>query len=63
VNILERIDTLLAGLQGKGLTNGDVATALKKLIHSRAVGLLVTLSPNKADDAVLELLKGLFPAS
>jgi hypothetical protein len=45
------------------LNEGERGALLKKLIHSNAVALFVKLTPNKADDAVLDVLKGLFPAS
>ena len=61
--LLDRLDETAARLVAAGKANGDVGAAIKRLIHSPAVALLVRLSPTPADDAVLELLKSLFPAA
>lgn len=61
--LLDRLDHVAVQLTAAGKAEGDVAAALKRLIHSPAVALLVALTPNKADDAALELLKALFPAA
>ncbi len=63
VDILDRLDDAVAKAVTAGKASGDIAAALKRIIHSPAVALLVTLTPNKADDAALELLKALFPAA
>lgn len=61
MTILDRLENLLKGLNGTN--EAEIGATLKRLIHSPVVALLVKLSPNKADDAALELLKGLFPAA
>ena len=43
------------------MADSDLAKALAKLVHSPLTAMLVQLSPNKVDDAVLEILKGLVP--
>lgn len=60
--LLDRLDEIASRLATAGKANEEVGAALKRLIHSPAVALLVRLSPTPADDAVLELLKSLFPA-
>lgn len=61
--ILDRLDSAAEHLRAKGTDGAQIGAALKRLIHSPAVALLVSLTPNKADDAALELLKSLFPAA
>lgn|GEM_PF-4650191 len=63
MNILDRIEGLIGALGQRGVADGEIASTVKKLIHSPALALFVKLTPNKADDAVLDVLKGLFPAS
>lgn len=60
--MLDRIEDAIAKLRAKRVAEGDIASALGKIIHSPAVALLVSITPNKVDDAVLEILKGLVPA-
>lgn len=62
MTVLERLETAMKNLKARGVSDGDIAQALKKIVHSPAVALLVALTPNKVDDAALEMLKALFPA-
>lgn len=62
MSIIDRIEQAVARLRERGVADGDIAAAVKRLVHSPAVTLLVALTPNKADDAALEILKALFPA-
>jgi hypothetical protein len=57
--ILDLLRKLFDRLKAGGLGDGE---ALARVIHSPLVGLLVGLSPNKADDMILDILKGLVPA-
>lgn len=61
--LLVKLETALASLKAKGVSEADVGVVLRRLINSPLVALLVGMTANKVDDAVLELLKTLFPAS
>lgn len=61
--VLDRIEQAITNLKARGASELTIVGAIRAVIHSPAVALLVTLTPNKADDATLELLKALFPKS
>ena len=61
--MLEKIEAAIERLKAKGATEAEIGAVLRKLIHGPLVALLVSLTPNKADDAALELLKALFPVA
>lgn len=63
VGLLDRLDDAVERAKTAGKGQAEVGGALRRLIHSPAVALLVRLSPTPADDAALELLKALFPAA
>jgi hypothetical protein len=60
--MLDRLNEILDRLKAKGIGEGEAVKIVQKLIHSPLVALLVKLSPNKADDTILELLKSFVPA-
>lgn len=60
--MLSRLEELLKKLRSGGVADGEARTVIARLIHSPVTALLVQLTPNKADDAVLEILKSLVPA-
>ena len=60
--LLSRVLDLVAKLKAGGAEAPKIAELVRTLVHGPLVALAVALTPNKADDAVLELLQGLFPA-
>ena len=56
-------ESTVSKLRAKGTNELDLAAAIRKVIHSPLTALLVALTPTKADDTALEILKGLFPAT
>lgn len=62
MNILDRINGIIDKMNTAGVSEADILSVLKRLVNSSLVGILVKLSPNKSDDAVLAFLKELFPA-
>ncbi len=61
MNVLQQIGEVIARLKSRGATDGEILAAIKAFIHSPVVALLVGATPNKTDDAILEVLKTLFP--
>lgn len=59
--MLKKLEELLAKLRAGQLGDGEIGKILAQFVHSPAVALIVGLTPNKADDAVLEILKSIVP--
>ena len=59
--MFDKILLLHEKLEALKFGDGKLVEALTKLVHSPLVALAVRVSPNKADDAILEVLKTLFP--
>lgn len=57
---LERLLAIVEKLRSGNLAGGELPL-IRRLIHSPLAELLVGISPNKADDMILELLRSLIP--
>lgn len=59
--MLDKIKDALNNLKTKEVTEEQLVAFVTKLVHSRIVGWLVSLTGTKNDDAVLTVLKEKFP--
>ncbi len=61
MDVLNRLEEVFARAKARNVGEGEIIVAVKKVIHSPLVALLVKATPNAVDDVVLETLKALFP--
>ena len=59
--MLEKIENIIDRLRQRGVGDGKIIEIITRVIHSPAVELIVKLTPNTVDDAVLEILQSLIP--
>jgi hypothetical protein len=62
MGILDRFEKLAAALKAGGANDAAAASFIKKIVNSPLTGLVVTATPTPVDDAVLGILKVIFPA-
>lgn len=60
--MMDKLTEVFGKLQASGLEQSKLVEAFTKIIHSPLIGLAIKWSPTPYDDAVLEILKGIFPA-
>lgn len=61
MDLIEKLEAAVQKARASGVADSDLFGKVKKLIHSPLLALLVKLSPTTADDAVLDILRSLFP--
>lgn len=59
--MLDKFKEALNRLKSTNASEDQVHAAVAKIVNSRILGLVISLTGNKVDDAVLESLRAVFP--
>jgi hypothetical protein len=60
--LFARLEAVVERMRKSGAADAELASALRRLVHSPLVAVAVRMTPNKVDDFALAVLKELFPA-
>jgi hypothetical protein len=63
MDMLTRFEKLAETLKAGGTSDADTASFIRRVINSPLTALVVKATPTPVDDAVLAILKTMFPAA